>query len=1175
MPRPTFVIGVGGTGSWVLSWLKKDLVETHGSLENLPVRLLLLDTAPNMTQVDYQDTQGGGYSEFIRLNDDEFIHLPSQSAGGLSATETIKNGVINRVENFSHFYDWFCGGYFPAASLNLAVGAAQFRQLGRLSLIQGLHMTGAADQVYQRMRTAMDQAARDLGNQRSLDVHVAGSFAGGTGSGLFLDVAWLVRAIAKQLNIKLFLTGFFAMPTVFGQPSEERLAKAFCAWRELNRMMTIRKTEGNGFRLKWGSQPQVIYDVEEVVYDHVYLVDPMRSGQRMPPNPADGVFPAVAEAISFIMDTKAGDRYVQHILQNLNNRKVQNPFKGRPTYSTFYARAWKVPVHHQLARYQHKFALEFLRRLLDVEQYQVPDAVGNMRIEYRLRDQSNARVRVGEIFTEVSPDVGNTNFILLLEKIRTTSSNERNSAIDEFVSAALDLLSMYAQMPETPDGLAVQQQIDQYVNWQVPVFDRGRDPQEQLVTIHNNELHGPDRMGAKVRDYFGDFTADQFRGKLYDVLQVAQDLHLRIFAQRLVNWARRTLNDQYGLSVVLTVLRQLKADLVKIEDFMLEAQRRQPDANATDNDARIAYQEAWEVVHKGMIAGLLGQKANAVRRWLEIEAENVRVRRSRRALQRMIETVREMRSYVENIALPKMEAMEKQLVTDSTVSDTVGLYRSLHLSLQDEMNRLAIDRRLTQVISLLGDTQVDVPVDDKQLEELIGRTKWTLDDQMNIAISIQIDPDPSQPPITLTANLRDPKQTRELVRRILQNVASKYTPPLADEKNRASRFITIEELAGQLQACRPTLFEQSAAQTAQDVWTFYVRMDGTPEEQQALANRIDQLGITKENSDAVVSSENPYKIVVFSARELLLPENFAAWETCQSGYQVTVVGDPSRSIPANGERVRCDHLFAAEKNALTLEMRVANDDNLRRRLRLSAPMPTLSPRIVHLLEHKSRLEHFIKAWLFGWIKRVDNGSGNIWQLDAPHLNLVDICPDTEDMLSVMARFVFASNLRNLDHDRLKDEVSETWETWKRTPERGLLNLLDFEQAMCETQNALDLRRIMAPNSTLMTSVLNREVFEQACAESAKKHLEKVNQSENALPEAVVARIQSYINAPHEGLPLAHQVLSDLSRLDNNSQPLVPDAEAHLQFVNIVLRLTLMDLYNNVNDYIRQTRGRGR
>lgn len=366
MPRPTLVIGVGGTGSWVLSWLKKDLVETHSSLEGLPVRLLLLDTAPNIAKVDYQDTLGGSYSEFIRLSDEEFIHLPSQSAGSLAATERINNGVINKDNNFSHFNAWFCGGYFPAASLNLAVGAAQFRQLGRLSLIQGLHMAGAADQVYQRIQTFMDQAAREVGGQRSIDVHVAGSFAGGTGSGIFLDVAWLARAIARKLNIKIFLLGFFAMPSVFGT-NIERSAKAFCAWRELNRMMTIRPIEGNGFRLKWGTQADVIYDVNEVVYDHVYLIDPMRSGQRITASPTEGVFPAMAEAISFIMDTKAGDRYVQHILQNLANRKVQNPFKGRPTYSTFYTRAWKVPFHYYSSRYQHRLALEFLRRLLDVK----------------------------------------------------------------------------------------------------------------------------------------------------------------------------------------------------------------------------------------------------------------------------------------------------------------------------------------------------------------------------------------------------------------------------------------------------------------------------------------------------------------------------------------------------------------------------------------------------------------------------------------------------------------------------------------------------------------------------------------------------------------------------------------------------------------------------------------
>lgn len=1168
MPRPTLVIGVGGTGSWVLSWLKKDLVETHSSLEGLPVRLLLLDTAPNMAKVDYQDTQGGSYSEFIRLSDEEFIHLPSQSAGSLAATERINNGVISKDNNFSHFNAWFCGGYFPAASLNLAVGAAQFRQLGRLSLIQGLHMAGAADQVYQRIQTFMDQAAREVGGQRSIDVHVAGSFAGGTGSGIFLDVAWLARAIARKLNIKIFLLGFFAMPSVFGN-NMERSAKAFCAWRELNRMMTIRRTEGNGFRLKWGTQADVIYDVDEVVYDHVYLIDPMRSGQRITASPTEGVFPAMAEAISFIMDTNAGDRYVQHILQNLANRKVQNPFKGRPTYSTFYTRAWKVPFHYYSSRYQHRLALEFLRRLLDVEDYQVPDAAGNMRTEYRLRDQSNARVRVGEIFTEVSPDVGNTNFIQLLDKIRTTPSNERNAAINEFASAALDLLGMYARMPETPDGMAIQLQIDQYVNWQVPLYDRSRDPHEQLISIHNNELHGPDRIGAKVRDYFGDFTADQFRGKLYDVLQAAKELHLRTFRHRLIHWTRRTLNSPYGLSIVLTVLRQLKADLVKIEDFMSDAQKLQPDANITDNDARVAYQNAWEVVHKGALAAIFGQKASAVRHWLEAEAENVRVRRERRALQRMIETVREMRAYVEETALPRAEAMEKQLVTDSTVSDTIGLYRSLNLSLQDEQNRLALDKRLKEVITILGSDQVDIPVDEKQIEELIERTKWTLDDNMNIAISIQIDPDPSRPPITLNANLRDPKQTRELVRRILRDVAGKYTPPLAEDMNRASRFIGVDQLSGQLQACRPTLFEQSAANPPQDLWTFYVRVDATPEEQKKLSEEIDRLGIAKENADPVVSSENPYKIVVFSARELLLPENFAAWERCRADYELRVLGDPQRGINANGERVRCDHLFAAEKNALTFEMRIANDDNLKRQLRITEGMPTLSMRIAHLLEHKDRLEHFIKAWLFGWIKRVDAVGGALWQLNAPNMNLVDICPETEDMLSVIARFIFASNLRNLDHNYLKNEVTTFWEEQRRTAASTLLSHLDFERAMCDIGITVDLRAIFVPNSTQLRRLLEGKTLEQHCTEQARQYLQK----QSGLPEEVAARIQRYVENPYEDLPLAHQVFADLSRLDANSQPLLADAQAHLQFVNIVLRLMLTDLYNEIDQLMRQTRPR--
>jgi hypothetical protein len=322
----------------------------------------------------------------------------------------------------------------------------------------------------------------------------------------------------------------------------------------------------------------------------------------------------------------------------------------------------------------------------------------------------------------------------------------------------------------------------------------------------------------------------------------------------------------------------------------------------------------------------------------------------------------------------------------------------------------------------------------------------------------------------------------------------------------------------------------------------------------------------------VVSSENPYKIVVFSARELLLPENFKAWETCQDGYQVSVMGDRDRAIQANGERVRCDHLFSAEKNALTLETRVASNDNLRRRLRIQGLMPTLSPRIVHLLEHQDRLINMLKAWMLGWINKEDTGNGVIWQLNAPHIGVVDICSERadkkEDMLSVMARFVFASNLRNLSHGDLHEEVQDAWETWKRDIERGLLDSIAFERAMCDLIGELDrdIRRLIRAGNVVST--LDANNFEATCVDQARKYMESQNPSDK-----VRERIQRYLDDPSRNLPLAHQVLSDLSRLDQNSLPLVTDIEAHLQFVNIVLRLLLTDLHTEVDQYQRQARRR--
>ncbi|NJN66799.1 MAG: hypothetical protein HC884_08815 [Chloroflexaceae bacterium] len=61
MARPTLVIGVGGTGQWVLAHVKKNLLDTYGMVPE-EVKLHSLDT----TQAPSATAGGGGASRTTR-----------------------------------------------------------------------------------------------------------------------------------------------------------------------------------------------------------------------------------------------------------------------------------------------------------------------------------------------------------------------------------------------------------------------------------------------------------------------------------------------------------------------------------------------------------------------------------------------------------------------------------------------------------------------------------------------------------------------------------------------------------------------------------------------------------------------------------------------------------------------------------------------------------------------------------------------------------------------------------------------------------------------------------------------------------------------------------------------------------------------------------------------------
>ncbi|MGB1285891.1 MAG: tubulin-like doman-containing protein [Aggregatilineales bacterium] len=1135
MPRPALVIGVGGTGSWVLSWLKKDLIETHGSLDDIPVRLLLLDVADIITAVG--SAASDQKNQYLRFNDidpgREFIQLPTDKT--VNTTRSIDEAVRRQDDSISHLSQWFCGGHFPVSALSLSDGAGQFRQLGRLSLVQGIHQSGNADPVYAKIQTLIAEITRMVspGNNASptIDIHIVGSFAGGSGGGLFLDTAWLVRKIIPN-NVRSFVTGLFAMPNVFtSNPSREMRAKSFNAWRELNRMMTI-DPDNNSFLLKWGRGDETMYEVDGPVYDHVYLIDSGPGGAPLTENPRDSIFPIMAEAVSFFLDEQSGEYYIQHITTNLNKLKITYPFKGQPTFSTLYVKSWKQPIFHNINVARHQFAMKYLETLLQIQEKQESDSAGNIRSVYTLPEMHLCYQRAVDIMGSNLPDIGNTQFIAELAQIVNIPRNDLQIAVRNYADEAYNLLNLYADMPQTPEGRAVHQEIRDMVDFEVPHVEVTRDSDYVRAQLYDIErlLYGNDaRSGGEFVSQYGEFETNTFRGQLYNALETAQNLHIEVFKKRVRFWVGRELNQKgdghSGLACVFSALNELVRHLETCITFFENVETTLPPLTNLKAEAQHTFDEAMHrAAGEGLFGKMLGNVQRAVGVWKNNEGMYLAAQRDRRAVQRIVMTLNEMYDFVQNQTLRQVRAIIQQLVTDNTVDRVQGLYRGLHESLQNERSRHAFDEKLSSVTHLLKSEGSVPPPGMEKILELVNRTTWSVDEHMNIHLSIQVSD--NAPPIELEANMRDPEQTIGLVQQLVVGVADRVVVNI-DQKT-AVDVIDMEQFARELPECRDTLFAPSATNPQTDeVRTFYIRANATPQQRDQLEVILRDLGLPTQQPHQVevVGSTNANKIVVFSAREMLMPENFNEWEATMRAYQVTVRGDGRTNTEENLELVRCDHLFAGEKQALAME---------NRHYKKTGNFPILNHSIVHLLEYYERMEDFLRMWVLRWINieeasRQDERPMWVIETDNNQLGTTQLSPDDDtDILSVMSRYItHGRDMRgnSLDYNRISRRLSNTInEDWFQDDEksRQLLGLFRYEAQVCEDFLRLIGKGINNQNKPDEFEPLINELVEELRAE------------------------ENYHST------LAEYVAYDFSRKVNTGEPLVSNIEAHQQMLEFVL-----------------------
>lgn len=214
----TIAIGLGGTGIDCLKNFKKEVynrikADNHDSKEaSIPeynhIRFLAIDTAADSIKSDKDDVSDDyaaiDRSEFIKISVDD-IKAALGAHGHLNKNPDMK-WLAHEPDSES--------GKEAIKITDMKDGAGGIRQAGRFAIID------RANDIMNAIRTLISSATEN--HHDKLSIHIFAGIGGGTGSGSFLDICYIVKMILEQMALPGSTTvcGYFFLPDVNLSKSE-------------------------------------------------------------------------------------------------------------------------------------------------------------------------------------------------------------------------------------------------------------------------------------------------------------------------------------------------------------------------------------------------------------------------------------------------------------------------------------------------------------------------------------------------------------------------------------------------------------------------------------------------------------------------------------------------------------------------------------------------------------------------------------------------------------------------------------------------------------------------------------------------------------------------------------------------------------------------------------------
>ncbi len=269
----TLVIGLGGTGKAIILALKKMIAEScqNGMKDYASLEFLSIDTDNNPASYET-------YSEISTIDRNELRLDPEKEIFSLNVNY---NTLPDLEADFPKIHEWFPTSLESALSpSSFEVGSGGRKPVGRFAFAWN------ADKLFQKLLFLLQKLVNEQNTNKNTytdyytTVFICGSLAGGTGSGIFLDIAYMIRYIENIINTKrIFIYSMFALSSLFSGPGMSLRTEANCyaSLKELDFFMNKCNYENPDRRFHPAYKDSFHYDYSIAVnnppFDYAFLFD--------------------------------------------------------------------------------------------------------------------------------------------------------------------------------------------------------------------------------------------------------------------------------------------------------------------------------------------------------------------------------------------------------------------------------------------------------------------------------------------------------------------------------------------------------------------------------------------------------------------------------------------------------------------------------------------------------------------------------------------------------------------------------------------------------------------------------------------------------------------------------------------------------------------------------------